>query len=112
MGDGHDDDEHGHDHGHEDGHEHDEEDIVVLADGNGEDIEFLWLGMVEVEEESFALLTPLDSTESDDSTEIYVFRYEQDEDGGEIFSDVEDEELLKRVQAKAEEMFSEGEEEE
>jgi uncharacterized protein YrzB (UPF0473 family) len=104
MGDGHDHDGDGHE------HQHDEEDIVVLADGDGNDVEFLWLGMVELEEESFALLTPLDATESEESTEIYVFHYEQDEDGGEIFSDVEDEELLKKVQAKAEEMFSEAEE--
>ncbi len=99
--------DHEHDHAEEGG---EEDDIVVFTDAEGNEMEFVWLGLVELDGESFALLTPAEEDEDDDSdqTEVYVFHYEQDEDGGETYSDVEDEALLARVQAAAEKMFEEN----
>ena len=117
------DDETPHDHGHH--HEHgeacdhgeEEGEIVTLIDPNGNEVDHLWLGIIELEDEEgnpeqFALLTPVDELDQDEeNTSVYVFHYSQDEDGAESFEAVEDEELLKRVQAAAEEMFNEEGEE-
>ncbi|MFZ5475321.1 MAG: DUF1292 domain-containing protein [Myxococcota bacterium] len=102
-----------------DGHDHededlDDDDIVTLSDAEGNETDFQFLGVVEVEGEDYALLTPANDEEATE-TEIFIFRYEQDEDGGEIFSDVEDEETFQKVRAQAEALFAsleEGDEEE
>ena len=108
-------DEHAHDHGHE--HEHEEEgefeedyedaddDIVILADAEGNETEFHFLDVVEVDGEQYALLTPVEDDEESDATEIFIFHYEQDEDGAASFSDVEDEEIFAKVRAAAESLF-------
>ncbi len=104
--------DHDHDHAHEEGEEWeneedlDEDDIVVLSDADGNEKEFRFLTVVQLDEQDFALLTP--ATEDEDpeaATEIFIFRYEQDEDGGEIFSEIEDEDLFARVQTAAEQML-------
>lgn len=80
-----------------------EDDIVVLADVDGNEKEFSFLAVVQVDGQDFALLTPAEEpADPEADTEIFIFRYEQDEDGGEIFSEVEDEELFAKVQAEAE----------
>ncbi len=110
-------DEHAHDHGHD--HEHDEEegefeedyedaddDIVILADAEGNETEFHFLDVVEVDGEQYALLTPVDDDEESDATEIFIFHYEQDEDGAASFSDVEDEAIFAKVREAAEALFA------
>ena len=91
----------------EEGDWEDGEDIVVLADAEGNEREFQFLMVIEVDGDDFALLTPVvDDGDDDAPTEVFLFRYEQDEDGGEIFSDIDDEALFARVQAAAEEALS------
>lgn len=115
-------DEHNHDHEHE--HEpdealeegvedeelfdEDEDDVVVLVDAEGNELEYHLLGVIEVEEEEFALLTPADDDEESESMEVVLMRYDEDEDGGMIFQDIEDEALFAKVQAAAEVYFSES----
>ncbi len=124
-------DEHAHDHGHEHEHEHDEgaegaegaeggefeedydeadDDIVILADAEGNETEFHFLDVVEVDGEQYALLTPVDEDEESEATEIFIFHYEQDEDGAASFSDVEDEAIFAKVREAAESLFA-GEDE-
>ena len=102
----HDDENETHNHVEEEGWEEtdeEEDDIVVLADVDGNEKEFAFLAVVQVDNQDFALLTPAAEPEDPEAdTEIFIFRYEQDEDGGEIFSEVEDEELFAKVQAEAE----------
>ena len=109
------DDDHGHHHEHGEACDHGEEgeDIVTLIDADGNEVDYLWLGSVDLEDETFALLAQVDELEEDaDATSVYVFHYSQDEDGGESYEAVEDDALLARVQAAAEKMFEEGEEHE
>lgn len=109
------DDEHDHGHDHADGVEDeefdeldDEDDIVVLVDAEGTETEYHMLGLVEVEEDTFAMLSPaIEEDEESDSMEVVLMRYDEDEDGGMIFSDIENEELFKQVQAAAEQFFKE-----
>jgi len=111
-------DENDHDHAHEHDencdHEHEEgDDIVTLIDADGTEVDHFWLGLVELDEEQFALLCPVDEMdEESESTSVYVYSYTMDEDGAESFEAVEDEELLARVQAAAEAMFDAEQEEE
>ena len=100
-------------------HEHDhdefeeEDDVVEFEDPDGNVVSYTFLAVIEVDGEQFALLTPVEPEETEeDMTAIYVFFYEQDEDGGETFAPVEDEEMLKKVQAEAEKMFAEADEDE
>lgn len=91
-----------------------ENDIVVLSDAEGNETEFEFVAKVEVDGVEYALLTPNAVEESEENTEIFIFKYEQDEDGGETFSDVPDEAIFAKVRAQAEELFAElaeGEEE-
>jgi uncharacterized protein YrzB (UPF0473 family) len=83
----------------------DEDDVVILSDADGNETEFQFLALVEVEGDQYALLTPADESD-ENATEIFIFKYEQDEDGGEIFSDVADEETFAKVRAEAEQLFS------
>ena len=90
----------------------DGEDTVVLVDADGNEREFVFLAVVEMDEEgSFAALTPVEEDDAADNTEVFLFHYEEDEDGGESFSPIEDEDLFARVQIAAEKMFSEMDEE-
>ena len=59
-----------------------------------------------MEGDNYALLTPADADEDSEESEIFIFRYEQDEDGGEIFSDVDDEATFDKVRAQAEAYFA------
>jgi len=113
---GQDDEKHDHAHEHDESCEHDHEeggdDIVTLVDAEGNEVDHYWLGLVELDEEQFALLCPIDELdEESESTNVYVYHYEEDEDGAESFEAVEDEALLARVQAAAEAMFTEDGEE-
>lgn len=106
-------DEHDHDHDDErddePGAEEGEDDdaIVLLEDAEGNVVEYLFLDVVELDGDSFALLTPVDEDEESESTEIFIMRYEVDEEGGESFGDLDDEELFRRVQEVAEKRFAE-----
>ena len=112
--------DHDHDHSHEHDHDHDEEGeddgTVVLVDAEGNEVEFGILGFVEDEGQAYALMSPVDQLEDDESDDfdVYIFRYEEMEDGSEEFSEVEDPVVFARVKARADQFFmemeSEGEE--
>ncbi len=111
---GNEDDTHDHQHEHDENCDHEEgDDIVTLVDADGNEVDNYWLGQVELDDEQFALLCPVaEMDEEAEATNVYVYHYSEDEDGAESFEAVEDEELLARVQAAAEAMFAEGDEEE
>lgn len=113
---GHDDEKHDHTHEHGEACEHDHEeggdDIVTLVDAEGNEVDHYWLGLVELDEDQFALLCPVDELDEDsENTNVYVYHYSEDEDGAESFEAVEDDALLARVQAAAEALFAEDAEE-
>lgn len=107
-----------HDHDHEEWEEEGEEEddeFVILSDAEGNEKEFRFLTLLEVDGKQFALLTSAEEEESDDpeaATEVFLFHYEVDEDGGEMFADIEDEALFNKVQAAAEALLAGGEEDE
>lgn len=96
-----------------DDEEGEESDTVILVDAEGTEREFVFLAVVDLEDEGqFAALTPADEDEESENTEVFLFHYEEDEDGAESFTPIEDEDLFARVQAAAEEMFKQMDEDE
>lgn len=93
----------------------DSSESIVLVDSQGNEVEFVLLGIVELEPEGeFALLTPADQMDGgdEDPMDVYIFHYDVDEDGAESFAPVEDETLVQRVADVARPEFEteEGEE--
>ncbi|MSQ01628.1 MAG: DUF1292 domain-containing protein [Myxococcales bacterium] len=110
---GHDDETPDHQHEHDESCDHEDgNDIVTLVDADGNEVDNYWLGLVELDDEQFALLCPVEEMDEEaEATTVYIYHYSEDEDGAESFEEVEDEALLARVQQAAEAMFAEGDEE-
>lgn len=83
--------------------------LVVLEDAEGNELSFGFLGVVELEDEGeFALLAPAEQLldEEDDALDVFIFRYDyDDEEETENFLPIDDEELVARVAAVAEKML-------
>ena len=69
------------------------ENIVVLTDDEGQDIEFEWLDTVEMGEDQYIVLLPTDDEEAE---EVVIFKMEIDEET-ENFVSVDNEEELNKV---------------
>lgn len=67
--------------------------IVVLTDDEGKDIEFEWLDTVEMGDNQYIVLLPTDDEEAE---EVVILKMEV-EDENENFIPVEDEEELNKV---------------
>jgi len=98
------DEKHDHSHAHGEACNHgdpegeDEDQFVTLVDADGDEVEHYWLGQVELDDETFALLCPVEEMDAEsENTNVYVYHYNVDEDGAESFEEVEDDALLARA---------------
>jgi len=81
--------------------------VITVVDEEGEEHEFELFHIFEVEGNRYAVLFPLDEEEdSDDEEEAIILRVEEDEDGEDTLSDIEDEEEWNKVLAAWEAIFS------
>ncbi len=70
--------------------------IIVLNDENGDEIEFEFLDLIEYEGEEYVVLLPND--EEDDAGEVVILKLEDtDSEDEESYVSVDDEEVLKNV---------------
>lgn len=70
--------------------------IIVLNDENGEEIEFEFLDLIEYEGEEYVVLLPHD--EEDDADEVVILKLEDtDSEEEESYVSVDDEETLQAV---------------
>lgn len=87
------------------------DDIVVLVDENGEEVEFEHIDTIEMNGNEYVVLAPYSEEESEeqDEEEVIILKVEHNEDGEDSFVTVEDEEELDTVfeefQAHMEEEF-------
>lgn len=106
------------------------EDIVILTDDEGNEVEFLFLDAFEVQGRKYAVLVPLEGGDEEaqgpeeaeedyvEGSEAMIFRLERDEDGDEVFVEIEDDDEWAEVTAAWEDLQDEdlvddpGEEEE
>ena len=73
--------------------------IVTLNDENGNEVNFEFLDLVELENEQYVVLLPMASEEDEDEGEVVILKIEDtdDESEEESYVSVEDEEVLMKV---------------
>lgn len=87
------------------------DDIVILVDENGEEVEFEHIDTIEMNGNEYVVLAPYseDETEEQDEEEVIILKIEHNEDGEDSFVTVEDDDELDAVfeefQAHMEEEF-------
>jgi len=93
--------------------EDERDDIVVLVDENGEEVEFEHIDTIEMNDNEYVVLAPYveeeEEEEETDEEEIIILKVDHNENGEDSFVTVEDEEELDAVfeefQARMEEEF-------
>jgi hypothetical protein len=71
--------------------------VVIFEDDEGNSLEFAWLAVVEVDDQEYAMMTPVEDIEGGEALELYLFRYDEDEDESASFSEIEDEDTYEQV---------------
>ena len=75
----------------------DEDSFITLTDENGNEVDFLLLDVMEYEGSDYMVLMPLtDEDGEEDEEELFFLRAEKTEEG-EIYSAIEDENLLNAI---------------
>ena len=86
-----------------------EDDIRILVDEEGNEVECVLLAVVGHEEQDYALMTTLESLESEDEDlDVFVLIYDVDADDVESFSEVDDEATYDAVVAFTRTLIPEG----
>lgn len=90
-----------HDHDHDHDECMDEEfPILVLVDDEGVEHQFELLAELEIEQDTYRVLIPLndeDEEEDEEEVEVVILKVVYDEEGNEFLSDIEDDEEWERV---------------
>jgi uncharacterized protein YrzB (UPF0473 family) len=73
-----------------------DEDLIVLKDEDGKEIEFVQIATIDYEGEWYAFLQPTELGDLEDD-EMILFKIETDEEGEDFFVPVEDEDLTNKV---------------
>lgn len=73
--------------------------IIVLNDENGEEVQFEFLDLVELDGEEYVVLLPADEAEKEDEAgEVVILKVEDtDSEEEESYVSVDDEEVLNKV---------------
>lgn len=75
--------------------------IVVLKDEDGNDVNFEFLDLIEYEGEEYVILLPADEVEEEEPDEVVILKLEKtaenEEDDEETYVSVEDEDVLNAV---------------
>ena len=82
-----------------------DEEIIVLADEEGKEVEFKHIATLDYEEEWYMYLEPLEeldgeekkSEEEAEEAELVIFHIQTDADGNDVFVPVEDEDLWDKL---------------
>lgn len=71
--------------------------IIVLNDENGEEVQFEFLDLIELDDEEYVVLLPVEE-EEDSEGEVVILKVEDTEsDDEESYVSVDDEEILNKV---------------
>ena len=72
--------------------------IIVLNDEDGKEVEFEFLDLVELDGEEYVVLLPIEDEESEDEGEVVILKVEDTEnEEEESYVSVDDEEILHQV---------------
>ena len=83
--------------------ESDELEVVEFSDEDGNTYTAAILAVIEVDDQDYAVLAPVEQLEDERSEEmeIFLFHFTEDDDGNEIFSYIEDEAVFQKVRIAA-----------
>ena len=89
------------------------DDIVVLVDENGEEVEFEHIDTIEMNDNEYVVLVPLDEDDDedidDDEEEVIILKIEHNDDGEDSFVTIDEDDELEEVfnefQSRMEEEF-------
>lgn len=69
--------------------------IIILRDENGEDVEFEFLDLIEFSGDEYVVLLPVE--DSDEAGEVVILKVEETESNEESYVSVEDDNVLQAV---------------
>ena len=91
--------------------EDERDDIVVLVDENGDEVEFEHIDTIEMNGNEYVVLAPLEEEDADEQEEeeVIILKIEHNEEGEDSFVTIEDDDELDEVfnefQSRMEEEF-------
>ena len=72
--------------------------IIILSDENGEDVEFEFLDLIEYDSEEYIVLLPVAEDEEEEDGQVVILKVESTEnEDEESYVSVDDEEVLNEV---------------
>lgn len=77
-----------------------DDNIIVLNDEDGKEVKFEFLDLVELDNEEYVVLLPVEETDGDEPGEVVILKIEDsdsDNEDEESYVGVEDEEVLSKV---------------
>ncbi len=78
--------------------ENDMDNILLLSDEDGNDVQFEFLDLIDYDEEEYVVLLPVEEDSEDEIGEVVILKVEQTEsEDEESYVGVEDEEILNKV---------------
>lgn len=80
----------------EEGFELDEEEVIVLEDGDGNEVKFNHIATLDYKDDWYILLQPVELGDLEED-EMIIFRIESDENGDDVYVPLEDEEEMNAV---------------
>lgn len=83
----------------------DDDSFITLTDEEGNEVDFLLLDVMEYEGADYMVLMPLSDEDGEDDEEELFFLRAEKTDEGEIYSSVENEELLNAISDAYEKFF-------
>ncbi len=75
----------------------DEDNFITLTDENGREVDFLLLDVMNYEGVDYMVLLPLEDEDNEEDEEELFFLRADRTDEGEVYSSIEDEDLLNAV---------------
>jgi uncharacterized protein YrzB (UPF0473 family) len=73
------------------------DELVVLMDEDGQETEFEFLDTIEMKEKEYVVLLPVQEDDVAPAEEVLILRVDQDENGEDVFSSIEDDNELTEV---------------
>ena len=74
-----------------------EERMIELIGDDGSTVTFEHLATLEYEGENYLVLGPPDDGSDEEDSEVYILKITQDDEGNDIYVDLEDEELSEKI---------------
>lgn len=71
--------------------------IIILSDENGEDVQFEFLDLIEYDSEEYVVLLPVVDEDEEDEGEVVILKVEDSGEDEESYVSIDDEETLNTV---------------